>query len=694
MTSIPLLALVFGCTDPEPVVAESGLDPDRYDHLFGTELGAPLPGLDEDTALTWMLGRGQFKRDFSSVGGLGPVFNSDSCANCHGSPVVGGAGALDRDVWLMYADGEPAGTNGVSAVKALYSIPALHQPDPLGVTYIRRNAPTVTGVGLLAQVEDADILANADPDDADGDGISGRANTFGEAVGRFGWKAQLVSLDEATETCAFNQQGLTMNTRTDLDPLTDPEIDDEISIPLAAFLELLAPAAQLDRGPTENAGCRQLDEMGCTGCHLPELPSPTGPLPAWTDLLLHDMGAGLEDGVEVGEASGAEFRTPPLWGVAAFGPWLHDGSADTLDAAILAHGGEAAGARQAYADATAEEQAQVLAFLESLGQAPEPVVRSLGELGGPTDEAAEDPRWPEVSAVFAAEFTVEDGLGPELNATTCGVCHMDQAPGGAGGVDADVIWYGSRDGDEWVEPDPPMVHRAQLSGDAPFRLPSDAEVVELRTAPTLMGLGEIAGIPDEAILALADPDDADGDGVIGIPSILEDGSLGRFGWQAQVSSLEEMVRLELATHHGVEADEPGAERVDDLVLFIESLAPALPRAALDEDGAARGELLFVEIGCTACHVQEIAGVTTWSDLLLHDMGGEPQDHIGDLPGWYRTAPLVGVGSSYPYGHDGMDRSPMLSLQATHGGEATTSMSAWSRLTESERSDVIFYLLTL
>lgn len=116
------------------------------------------------------------------------------------------------------------------------------------------------------------------------------------------------------------------------------------------------------------------------------------PLPAYADLLLHDMGPALADDVTVGEAGPSEFRTQPLWGIAALGPYLHDGRADTLDEAVRAHGGEALASERKYEKLASAERAMLVAFLESLGgsgrrrdgllpkDAPNP---SLGELGGP-----------------------------------------------------------------------------------------------------------------------------------------------------------------------------------------------------------------------------------------------------------------------------------------------------------------------
>src|SRR5262249_23021289 len=136
---------------------------------------------------------------------------------------------------------------------------------------------------------------------------------------------------------------------------------------LLAFIAFLAPPAPDPPTPQTEAGRTHFLEAGCDGCHVPMLHGPRGALPAFTDLLLHDMGEDLADDIVVGEASGSQFRTQPLWGLSTAGPYLHDGRADTIDAAIRAHGGEAAAARDRYAALDDPARAALLAFLGSLG---------------------------------------------------------------------------------------------------------------------------------------------------------------------------------------------------------------------------------------------------------------------------------------------------------------------------------------
>ena len=127
-----------------------------------------------------------------------------------------------------------------------------------------------------------------------------------------------------------------------------------------------ARAGRADRAD-RTLGKETFQEVGCEKCHLPSLRGPRGAIPAYTDLLLHDMGDELADGFPMGEATGREFRTQPLWGIAAASPYLHDGRARTLDEAIRTHGGEAASIRDAYVALSPAGRQDLIAFLESLG---------------------------------------------------------------------------------------------------------------------------------------------------------------------------------------------------------------------------------------------------------------------------------------------------------------------------------------
>jgi CxxC motif-containing protein (DUF1111 family) len=259
-----------------------------------------------------------------------------------------------------------------------------------------RVAPAVIGLGFLEAVDEATLEALADPDDRDGDGISGRVNRVWDvaarrpAAGRFGWKATVPTLRQQAAAAALGDIGLT----TSLFPAQNcppvqracrdatgggrPELPDGFLDKLTFYTQTLAVPAR--RGAHE-AGERLFVAIGCAGCHQPTLRTgrhPTQPrlssqvIQPFTDLLLHDLGEGLADGRPDFEATGREWRTPPLWGIGlvelvnGHTLFLHDGRARGLAEAILWHGGEAEGARERFRTMPRGDRHALLAFLGSL----------------------------------------------------------------------------------------------------------------------------------------------------------------------------------------------------------------------------------------------------------------------------------------------------------------------------------------
>jgi CxxC motif-containing protein (DUF1111 family) len=281
--------------------------------------------------------------------------------------------------------------------------------------------PSVTGLGLLEAVDDTTLLGLADPDDADGDGISGRVQLLDEAdliaevtsleavadegvptrgvpiggkfIGRFGKKGVTVNLLHQTVTAYHEDMGLT----TDLvpedlfnrqvgnfasDDVPDPEVGASTVAAVVFYLKTLRPPPRRDAdAPEVLAGEALFAQAGCARCHLPSLRSgisPIAPLSQvefhpYTDLLLHDMGPSLDDAYTEGSALTSEWRTPPLWGIGLAASaqggrmhLLHDGRAKSLREAIDFHGGEAAASRSAFNGLTAADQERILRFLESL----------------------------------------------------------------------------------------------------------------------------------------------------------------------------------------------------------------------------------------------------------------------------------------------------------------------------------------
>lgn len=343
--------------------------------------GHPLPGLSPEALEAFRLGDQAFNRVFVREDGLGPRFVHQSCAGCHvgdgrGRPLF--AQRSEALVRTRAQDGKtphplfglqlqdhalpgyaPEGRVELrwEAVEGRYPDgtpyrlrrPRLRVLDPEGRpvpgAYSLRIAPPVFGTGLLEKVLEAAILALEDPQDQDGDGISGRAARLEGGLGRFGWKASVESLLVQTALAYREDMGLS----TPLFPEGGAEVGEEELKRVVFYLENLAVPA-FRHLPEDLRGKRLFREVGCASCHVERLAG----LPAYTDLLLHDLGEGLADGVAEGAASPSEWRTPPLWGIGltrkVLGEevYLHDGRARSLEEAILWHGGEAEEAKRRF----------------------------------------------------------------------------------------------------------------------------------------------------------------------------------------------------------------------------------------------------------------------------------------------------------------------------------------------------------
>lgn len=278
--------------------------------------------------------------------------------------------------------------------------------DPTTTLSPRVTQPML-GLGLIQAIHEADILALADPDDADGDGISGKAaiaidpTTGKQALGRFGWKAQSASVrQQSAEAFAFDigistpevplhQGDCTAAQTACLERpdgvqarLGEAEAPPPVMDLVTFYAENLAvPARRRASFPETLAGKRVFYETGCASCHQPKFVTRRDAankahafqlIWPYSDFLLHDMGEGLADGQQVGVADGREWRTPPLWGIGLTNTvnghtfFLHDGRARNLTEAILWHGGEAKAARDRFAALDKRDRDALLTFLESL----------------------------------------------------------------------------------------------------------------------------------------------------------------------------------------------------------------------------------------------------------------------------------------------------------------------------------------
>jgi CxxC motif-containing protein (DUF1111 family) len=384
--------------------------------------------------------------------GLGPLFNTNGCQNCHIKDGRGHPPAADAlsSVSMLVRLSIPAGPEHAAIIERLgvlaeptyggqlqdmanpgvapegkvrvsYSSERVTFADGLEVELRKptleitqlgygalhpetqfsvRIAPPMIGLGLLEAIPEAAILANADPDDLNGDGISGRANQVWDhaqqrtTLGRFGWKAGQPTLNQQNADAFANDMGLTSTliahdncTTVQTDCLQaphggEPEVSDNILATVLFYTRNLAVPARRDvDAPEVIAGKNLFHQAGCQSCHTPQFTTAADAAEAelanqvirpYSDLLLHDMGEGLADNRPEFLATGREWRTAPLWVIGltetvnGHTQFLHDGRARNLLEAILWHGGEAEAAKQTVLTFNADERSALLAFLNSL----------------------------------------------------------------------------------------------------------------------------------------------------------------------------------------------------------------------------------------------------------------------------------------------------------------------------------------
>lgn len=262
-----------------------------------------------------------------------------------------------------------------------------------------RIASPMIGLGLLAAIKEDELKAQEDPEDRNGDGISGRLNRVWShdqndiAIGRFGWKAGQPTIEQQNLAAFHGDLGVTSTlfieqncqaVQHDCKALIhggSPELTEYVHKQVNFYSHNLAvPVRRQTDSPAIQRGEHIFYKLGCAACHRPTWT--TGPakhswlsqqtIHPFTDLMLHDMGPELADGRDEFLATGSEWRTPPLWGlglsaiVAGQAFYLHDGRARSILEAILWHGGEAAASRNAVQQLTTEERQALLAFLHSL----------------------------------------------------------------------------------------------------------------------------------------------------------------------------------------------------------------------------------------------------------------------------------------------------------------------------------------
>ena len=384
---IVLFSFIAGCSEILPSA------PDDTELLDGQ-----VEGLTAEQSVIFIAGDIAFNDEvFIPESGLGPIFVATSCGTCH----AGDGKGHPFTTLTRFGQTDDTGNKFLNLGGPQLQHRAIpgFQPEaiPLGATSTKLLPPANTGLGFLELIPDSEILALHDPEDLDGDGISGRVNLInlpayvtpqpwavtinGQYIGRFGKKAAVYNLLQQTAN-AYNQDiGITStfepkDTYSGL--VIDPEVSDKTINDVVFYLQTLkAPAPRTATIDGKNL----MTSTGCTKCHVAQFQTTFSTVGAlsnriiypYTDLLLHDMGPELDDGYTEGSALTSEWRTPPLWGLGLSknsqgGKYflLHDGRARSIEEAIMLHGGEGQVSKEAFEALSSDQKKQLVKFLESL----------------------------------------------------------------------------------------------------------------------------------------------------------------------------------------------------------------------------------------------------------------------------------------------------------------------------------------
>ncbi len=749
-------------------------------------LGEPLPLASDEQLVQFEQGLIVAQKQVVQGQGAGPHFTVTFCGACHEKPTIGGGAGRYRNFLIVAHKGEDGsfeflGEGGVQRHYSIYEEGRVPTEEEANIIATRNPIPFY-GAGLISQIEEEAILENVDEEDEDGNGISGRVNLIRapapgprEAIGRFGRKAQTHSIESFIRGPLRNHLGVTTSPLTisqrkhlpfvpqetttetlvawfgkifsfplalaqgpffgrvvpDEDDIPDPEMTNNDLLNLVTMSHLLAVPKPDPLTETTSDGAFWFSEIGCTSCHIQSLRSPLGPIPLYSDLLLHDMGPDLQDGLEFGLATSSEFRTQPLWGIGVVGPYLHDGRADTLDEAIRFHGGEALTAKNNYENLTETQRHNLVLFLESLGGAsqktegllpPNQEIPEENEWGSPDREltSAEQTLFRKGRDLFDRDFLFQEGLGEKFNGDSCRACHFLPVLGGAGPADVNVFRQGMIDeeGDFTPPTNGTILHKFLAALDQRPEPDPLSNHFEHRQTPPLFGLGLIEQIPRNDILALADPNDENSDGISGKAHILEDDRLGRFGWKADIPSTEEFIRdafsnemgltLPLSSAHtfgetsdGDNAVDPeiSSDEFEQVSFFLKHLSPPpQDRSSLQSH---RGAEVFSETGCQKCHTPFFdlpsgKRIFPYSDFLLHDVAAESFKGIESGEATqkeFRTPPLWGISHTAPFMHDGMSTSLEEAI-LRHEGEARTAKETFEGLSATDKTQLMEFLSSL
>lgn len=369
------------------------------DDEVGGEPGASLPGLSAAERARFAEGKDLFHHRFTPEEGLGPLFNQRRCSSCHDIPAIGGSG-IETVIKATRFEGRACdlltheGGDNVQqdATPLLAALGIDREQNPPSATARKRvTSPSLFGLGLIEMVPKEVILEREDPNDADGDGISGRAGrTTDLRIGLFGRKADNATVADFVAGALLFELGLTTPVHPveepvngspvpkESDPAPDPEIGQDALNLLIDYVRFLAPPAPLvpsagaERDSVEQ-GERLFRALGCQSCHVPTMRTGPSDHPAfdrktirlYSDMLLHDMGPDMA-GICAVSAGPSEYRTARLAGLRFRVSYLNDGRAITIESAILEHGGEAQTARDAYDRLGVQARAYLMKYLGTL----------------------------------------------------------------------------------------------------------------------------------------------------------------------------------------------------------------------------------------------------------------------------------------------------------------------------------------
>lgn len=376
-----------------------------------TLLDGPVDGLSELERRQFLAGDVAFNGEmFFSGNGLGPYFVASSCGSCHAGDGKGHPfttltrfGQSDTILGNTYLH------LGAPQLQSRALPGFTPEQLPAGASFSKFMPPANTGLGFLEALTDAQILAHVDVNDVDGDGISGRVNYVaapnfftpmahhesrnGKFIGRFGKKAAAINLLHQTVNAYNQDMGITSEHRLDepainglsfpyFDPFPGSEVQLATIDNVVFYLKTLKAPIQRNQSDMDVIAGKQLFlNIKCASCHIPQWTTPQSTIAAlsnktfypYTDLLLHDMGPGLDDGYTEGTALTPEWRTPPLWGLGLSAKsqggsyfLMHDGRATSIQQAIEMHGGEALNAKNLFINLAQADKIKLIKFLESL----------------------------------------------------------------------------------------------------------------------------------------------------------------------------------------------------------------------------------------------------------------------------------------------------------------------------------------